>query len=88
VLFRSGAGIAAAPVYGSFETVFKSQGGVSTHELKLEGLKVAYMADLPQAEAGGGSAEVVLAGKCLLPSGAGASPVKATLVNATASYTS
>ena len=82
----SGTGVAAAPVYGSFEHVFKSQGGVAAHQLKLEGLKVAYMADLPQAEAGGGAAEVELAGNCLMPSGAGASPVKVTLVNATSSY--
>ena len=82
----TGTGVAAAPVYGSFEHVFKSQGGVSAHELKLEGLKVAYMADLPQAEAGGGAAEVELAGACLLPTGAGTSPVKVTLVNATAAY--
>lgn len=82
----SGAGIAVAPVYGSFEHVFKSQGGDAGHSLKFEGLKVAYMADLPKAKAGGGAAEVELAGKCMLPSGAGASPVKVTLINATAAY--
>ena len=82
----SGAGVAAAPVYGSFEHVFKSQGGVAAHQLKFEGLKVAFMCDLPQAEAGGGAAEVELAGACLMPTGEGASPVKVTLVNATATY--
>lgn len=80
-----GAGVAASPVYGSFEFVFKSS-MLAAHQLKLEGLKVAYMCDLPQAEAGGGAAEVELAGNCLLPAGAGASPVKITLLNGTASY--
>jgi hypothetical protein len=80
-----GTGIAASPVYGSFEFVFKTSANAN-HLLKLEGLKVAYMCDLPQAEAGGGAAEVELAGACLLPSGAGASPVKITVLNGTASY--
>ena len=82
----AGAGVATSPVYGSFDHVFRSQGGVGTHQLKVEGLRVAYMCDLPQAQAGGGAAEVELAGSCLMPTGAGVAPVRFTLVNATSSY--
>ena len=74
-----GTTIAASPVYGSFEHVFKS----GTNSLKFEGLNVAFMCDLPEAAPGGGAAEVELAGMCMLPADQSAN-VKVTLVNATA----
>jgi hypothetical protein len=80
----SGSGVAASPVYGSFEHAFKSQGGVTAHQLTLAASRVAYMCDLPQAEAGGGAAEVELAGRILNDGTDGT--IVATLVNATASY--
>ena len=79
----SGSGVAASPVYGSFEVVFKSTN--AAHSLKLEAANVAFMCDLPVAEAGAGAAEVELAGNVLYSSGNSAN-VKATLINATATY--
>lgn len=77
----TGTGVAASPVYGCFAHTFVS----GAYSLKAEGTKVAYVCDLPQAAAGGGAAEVELAGKCMLPIDDSA-PVKFTLINATASY--
>lgn len=76
-----GTAVAAAPEYGSFEIVFATSS--AGHSLKLEGGNVAFMCDLPQAEAGGAAAEVELAGVCLND---GTTTVTATLVNAVAAY--
>lgn len=79
----TGSGVAATPVYGSFEVTFTS----GTASLKLEGSNVAFMCDLPQASAGGGAAEVDLAGVVLLDTYTDkTSCIKATLINSTATY--
>lgn len=77
----NGSGVAVSPVCGSLEVVFTS----GTASLKLEASNVAFMCDLPLASAGGGAAEVDLAGSILLNTG-GTTCLTATLINATASY--
>lgn len=69
------------PVYGSFETVFKS----GTYSLTFAGSNVQFIYDLPEAAGGFTVWETDLAGTCYMPSGDTA-PVVATLVNAVASY--
>lgn len=77
----AGTTMAAEPVYGSFEHVFKQ----GANELKLEAAKVNFAMEPPSAEAKGGKWETELAGICVRPSG-WSGPLKATLKNDVTSY--
>lgn len=78
----SGAGTSATgtTVYGSFSIYFEID--ANTH-LTIAGTRVAFTADYPEVDPGGGPAELTLTGRIHKPAGAA---VTATLVNATASY--
>ena len=80
----SGAGIANAPVYGSFEHIFKSQGGTAAHQLKLSAAKVGFMPEAVEAQAQGGAWEADFGGEIVNDGPNGTVVVE--LTNATATY--
>ena len=75
----SGGSVAEAPVYGSFELSFAHGSDL----LVVEAGRVAFLADLPEADPAGGAAQVELSGICYRVAG---TPLTATLTNAQASY--
>jgi hypothetical protein len=75
----NGTAVANTPTYGSFEMTF----AYGTHTLKFSALEVAFMCDLPEADPGGGAADVELSGQCYLASG---TPITVTLTNGQSSY--
>lgn len=75
----SGTTVKGEPVYGSFEVTFVH----GTHSLKLTAPRVAYLCDLPEADAGGGAAELELSGILYR---SGDTPLTAVLFNTQASY--
>ena len=77
----SGTAIQTTPQYGSFEVAFAK----SPDSLKFAGSNVAFLADLPGADAKGGSGRMSLVGKCY-PAAANGTPITATLMNTVASY--
>lgn len=76
----TGTTISSSPVYGAVNLVFTD--GTST--LTIASNRVNYMTETPDADPGGGSAEVVLAGRAL--AGAGVAQFTATLVNTVPTY--
>lgn len=70
----------SAPVYGAANIVLTE----GTNTLTLASNRIDYLAETPDADPAGGSAEVVLEGRAL--AGSGVQQITATLVNGVASY--
>jgi hypothetical protein len=83
-LTGSGAGTspASAPTYGSFSVSFTCPG--STETLTLKGDRVPFLVDFPEADPGGGPAELQVQGRAVKATTG--DTFKATLVNGVASY--
>lgn len=76
----TGTAPSSAPVYGA-ATITLTDG---TNTLTLASNRIAYVAETPDADPAGGTAEVVLEGTAL--AGSGVAQLTATLVNTIASY--
>jgi hypothetical protein len=80
----NGTEVDQCPVFGSFSVEFVDPCDPAAVSLTIEGLKVAFMADFPEADPGGAPAELELSGVPILPASGAA--LTATLVNAVATY--
>lgn len=76
----TGTAPSSSPVYGAASIVFTE----GTNTLTLASNRIDFLAETPDADPGGGSAEVVLEGRAL--AGSGVQQITATLVNGIASY--
>jgi hypothetical protein len=76
-----GAAVSCLPVYGSFDVLFQIDANTS---LRLAAGRVAFVTDFPEADPGGGPAELELAGPVVSPASGAA--LTATLKNSVASY--
>lgn len=76
-----GTTISEAPVFGSYETKFAIDANT---DLDITATRIAYKTDLPEADPGGGVAELDLVGEPLKPSGGNA--ITCVLRNTIAAY--
>jgi hypothetical protein len=76
-----GAALRTVPQYGSFDVKFAK----GADSLEFAAPNVAFLADLPGADAKGGPATMTIAGSAY-PVSAGGTPITATLTNTVASY--
>ena len=77
----SGTSIQSTPVYGSFNIVLQNG---ATDTLTFNSTRVAFLADFPSADAGGGAVTISLAGMALKP--AASNEITVTLINGQATY--
>ncbi len=77
----AGTSVASSPVYGSFEVKFVID---ASNDLMLAASRVAYSPEYPEADPGGGPAELVMEGRAKQP--AAGEAFTATLHNAIAAY--
>lgn len=77
----AGTDVSAVPIYGSFEVQFNLDANTF---LKLAASHVAFAAEFPEPDSGGGSVEIPLEGLVVRP--AAGAPFTATVKNAIVSY--